>query len=138
MLEKILEDHALWFRTQGREGERAVLHGVDLAHAVLKRATLVEADMTGASFDHADLSEADCRGANFFDSSFKSACLAGANCDEVDMTFADLTEADLTGTRLRGAYLQGADLSHSRGLKREQIADAFIDEMTQLPDFSSP
>ena len=49
MIEKILEDHALWFDSQGDRGERAILRGVDLSHAVLKKVTLVEADLMAPS-----------------------------------------------------------------------------------------
>jgi hypothetical protein len=45
-LEKILEDHALWYRTGGAEGIRLDLSGAKLSEADLSGADLFGADMT--------------------------------------------------------------------------------------------
>jgi uncharacterized protein YjbI with pentapeptide repeats len=114
MLEKMLEDHALWFRTKGKEGDRAILNGVDLSLAVLKDACLL-------------------RGANLQDAILAGAQLQNANFEEADLMMADFKGTQLKGTRLAGAYLHGADLSEAVGLTAEQLKEVYSDENTQLP-----
>jgi uncharacterized protein YjbI with pentapeptide repeats len=133
MLEKILEDHALWFRTKGKEGDRAILNGVDLSFAVLKDVCLVEAELMGARLNDADLRGADLRGVNLQDAILAGAQLQGANFEEADLMMSDFKGAQLKGTRLAGAYLHGADLSEAVGLTAEQLKEIYSDENTQLP-----
>ncbi len=133
MLEKILEDHALWFRTKGKEGDRAILKGVDLSLAVLKDACLVEAELMGARLNDADLHGTDLRGANLQDAILVGAQLQNANLEEADLMMTDLTGAQLQGTRLDGAYLHGADLRGAVGLTAEQLKEVYSDENTQFP-----
>ena len=54
-LNKILDKHKLWLRTNGEEGERANLTEANLTGADLTRADLTGADLTGADLKWANL-----------------------------------------------------------------------------------
>ena len=51
-LDKILDNHKLWLRTNGEEGERANLKGANLYRATLEDATLEDANLEGANLDY--------------------------------------------------------------------------------------
>ena len=70
-LDKILENHKLWLKTNGEEGERADLRSADLSSANLSSADLRYADLSSANLSSADLSSANLR----------SADLSSANLD---------------------------------------------------------
>jgi uncharacterized protein YjbI with pentapeptide repeats len=125
------------------------LSQVMLADAELARANLQEASLAQAYLGEADLSEADLRGAYLMGASLQGATLQGASLQGANLQGADLRAADLQGANLHGANLlgahvqganftgadlQGADLTYTIGLTREQLALAYIDENTQLPD----
>ena len=95
-LNKILEQHLAWVRSEGNKGARAYLKGAILKDANLKDANLSDADLRGA-----DLSDANLSGAN----------LSGANLKGVDLRYADLRDAMLRGANLKDAILKYADLS---------------------------
>ncbi len=50
-LDKILDNHKLWLKTNGAEGERADLRGADLRYADLRDADLRDADLRYADLD---------------------------------------------------------------------------------------
>ena len=77
-LDKILDNHKLWLRTNGKQGEKANLRGADLSEADLRGADLSGADLSGADLRGADLSEADLRGAD----------LSGADLDYSSLPLA--------------------------------------------------
>ena len=54
-LNKILENHKLWLKTNGEEGERANLSSADLSSADLRYANLSSADLRYADLRYADL-----------------------------------------------------------------------------------
>ena len=58
-LNKILENHKLWLKTNGEQGERADLSYADLRYADLSYADLRYADLSYADLRYADLSYAD-------------------------------------------------------------------------------
>ena len=94
-LNKILEQHLAWVRSEGNRGARAYLKG-----AILKDANLKDAYLKGADFRGADLSDANLSGAD----------LRGADLKGVDLRYADLRGANLRGANLKDAILRGADL----------------------------
>ena len=63
-LNKILDNHKLWLKTNGAEGERADLRYADLRSADLRYANLRYADLRYADLRSADLRSADLRYAN--------------------------------------------------------------------------
>ena len=58
-LDKILEQHKLWLKTGGAEGERANLRSANLRSADLSSANLRSADLRSADLRSADLRSAD-------------------------------------------------------------------------------
>ena len=63
-LNHILNQHKLWLESNGNQGKRADLSGVNLSGAYLTRANLAGANLSGADLRSADLSGADLSGAN--------------------------------------------------------------------------
>ena len=87
-LNKILDKHKKWLRTNGKEGQKA-----NLRHANLRHANLCSADLRHANLRHANLSS--------------------ANLSYADLSYADLSSADLSSADLRSANLSSADLDYS-------------------------
>ena len=100
-LNKILESHKRWLRSEG--GECANLHGADL-----RSARLLWADLTGANLTEANLRQADLRRANLC-----RADLIGADLTEAKLIGADLRRANLCRANLIGADLREADLRYA-------------------------
>ena len=92
-LNKILDNHKLWLKTNGEQGERADLRSADLRSADLRSANLSSADLRSADLRSADLRSADLSSA--------------------DLRSADLRSADLRSADLRSADLRSADLDYS-------------------------
>ena len=92
-LKEILDQHQLWYKTNGVQGKRANLTGADLTGADLTGADLRGADLRAANLTRADLTRADLRGADL-----RAANLWGAN----------LWGANLTGANLEYVYLKDA------------------------------
>lgn len=88
-LNKILELHKRWLRSEG--GECANLHGADL-----RSARLLWADLTGANLTEADLRQADLRRANLCRANLCRADLIGANLIGADLRRANLRYANFT------------------------------------------
>ncbi len=97
-LDKILDNHKLWLKTNGERGQRANLSSANLSSADLRSADLRYADLRSADLSSADLSSADLRSADL-----RSA----------DLRYADLRSADLRSADLRSADLRYADLDYS-------------------------
>ena len=79
-LDKILNNHKLWLRTNGEQGERANLRYANLRSANLRYANLRSANLRYANLRSADLSYANLR----------SADLSYANLRSADLSYADL------------------------------------------------
>ncbi len=117
----------------------ARLQGATLRGAWLKKAFLNYADLSGANVEQARMQTASCYHVNF-----SKATLAWAVLEDTTLTNSDFTEAnlsnarfdgaDLAGAKLDQADLSGADLRGARNLKADQLANAFGDERTLLPD----
>ena len=98
-LNKILESHKRWLRSEG--GECANLREADL-----RSARLLWADLTGANLTEADLRQADLRRAN----------LCRANLCRADLCLSNLCRANLIGANLREADLRYANFTEASGL----------------------
>ena len=103
ILDKILEEHKLWLKTDGQEGKRA-----NLSYADLSSANLSSANLRSANLRYADLSYADLRYADLSYADLRSADLSYAN-----LSYADLSSANLSSANLRSADLRYADLSYA-------------------------
>ena len=73
-LDKIIENHKLWLKTHGREGEKADLSSADLSSANLRYANLRYADLSSADLSSANLRSADLSSANLDFSAFPLWC----------------------------------------------------------------
>ena len=104
-LDKILDNHKLWLRTNGEEGERANLEGANLKEVNLYMANLKEANLKEVNLEEANLNGANLKGANLY-----RANLEEANLEEANLNGANLEEANLNGANLKGANLKGANL----------------------------
>ena len=58
-LNKILDEHKLWLKTNGKEGKKADLRSANLSSANLRSANLRSADLRYADLRYADLRYAD-------------------------------------------------------------------------------
>ena len=112
-LDKILDNHKLWLKTNGEEGERADLRSADLSSADLSSANLRYADLSYADLRSADLSSADLRYADLRSADLRSADLRYADLSYADLSSANLSYADLSSANLRYANLSYADLSYA-------------------------
>ena len=119
-LNKILEAHAKWVESGGKEGERA-----DLSRTNLTAKNLEGNDCSGAIFTGADLRDSVIKKAKFIDADFRGANLSGkkTELDGIDLLRADLREADL----------QDSDLSTVTGLLLSKLAGANVSN-SKLPE----
>lgn len=154
----VIEEHAMWLQSKGKEGTKAVFAGADLSGI-----NLVDVNLANANLRESNLADSDCRGAVFQGSDMRHANLSGAHVGEADMAVAIMRHADmqlaqlqganlrgtdLSGVNLKGASLSNADLSGATllstdfretdlsgaiGLTQVQISRAVIDSSTQLP-----
>ena len=114
-LKEILDQHRLWIKSNGMQGERANLRG----------ANLTGANLLGANLGGANLTDADLTGA-----SLSGASLIVANLTRANLTRANLTRANLTCANIENANLQGANLEAAI------LTDANLTGAKDLPDIS--
>ena len=119
-INQIIEQHALWLDTDGKEGSRADLtranlYGVNLAHVNLTRANLYCANLTCADLYGANLDSINLNGANLNGANLYGANLYGANLNGANLYGANLYGANLYGANLDGAKLEGANLDSASG-----------------------
>jgi hypothetical protein len=123
-LSLILDQHLLWYQTNGVQGKRANLWGANLRRANLSGAYLRGAILTGANLHGADLHGAYLTDANLEGADLHGAALSGAN----------LTRADLTGAKdlpdiswiIPGCLVQLNQISCSFYLAKEDKYDNFV------------
>ena len=94
-LDKILDEHKEWLRTNGEKGKRADLRYADLSSADLSSADLSSADLSSADLSSADLSSANLSFANLSSANLRFANLSSANLRSANLRYADLRYADL-------------------------------------------
>lgn len=80
-LNKILDDHKLWLKTNRAEGKKANLRYADLSSANLSSADLHSADLRYANLSAADLRYADLSSADLSSANLRYADLCYANLD---------------------------------------------------------
>ena len=97
-LNKILDDHKLWLKTNGEKGARANLRYANLSYAELSSANLSYAELSSANLSYANLRYADLR---------------YANLSYADLRYANLSYAELSSANLSYANLRYADLDYS-------------------------
>ena len=72
-LKAILKDHKLWIQSDGKQGKRASLQGVNLQGANLHGANLYGANLTGADLEDASLYGANLQGVNLRGANLRGA-----------------------------------------------------------------
>jgi hypothetical protein len=102
-LNRILQAHALWLESKGREGQQANLSKADLSWAHLYKAHLYKANLSEAQLHDANLSGTVLEWANL-----SGAYLYHANLSGAILIFANLSGAYLSGANLAYANLSGA------------------------------
>jgi uncharacterized protein YjbI with pentapeptide repeats len=149
---EVLESHALWLRSNGRDGARAnlrgmnlegaegghgevlvgrvVLAGVDLRQADLRETKLRSIDWTGANLEDVRFDRSNLRWGVLANADLGHANFTGANLQSADLKGADLDQVNFTATDLTGADLTGA-----RCVTAMQLAPAIVDDQTKLPAF---
>ncbi len=126
--------------------ERARLGGTlfdsssNLGGAYLQGARLWEARLRGAHLAWARLEQSKLWGADLGKANLENAWLDGAELQAYEshppakLDGAKLMRASFKGAVLDGVDLRGADLTGAKGLTREQLQSAIVDETTVLPD----
>ncbi len=98
-------------------------------------ANLQDANLEGANLEGVDFQAVNLWGANLKRANLQKADLQEANLKVSDLQGANLNKANLQGADLWKADLRGATFVGSRGLTREQMADAIVDGATKLPEY---
>ena len=80
-LNKIIDNHKLWLKTNGEQGERADLRNANLRNANLSNANLSNANLSNANLSNANLSNANLRNANLRNANLSYADLINAVLD---------------------------------------------------------
>jgi len=139
---------------------RLNLRGVDLRGADFHEAHLERADFHEAHLEHAYFHEAHLEGADFREAHLEEAYFVAAYLEEALFHFAYLKKAIFHHAHLRGASfgeahvegasfvgadlgrnvfvnadLRGADFGEATGLRHNQLALAFTDDSTTLPNY---
>lgn len=141
----ILEEHRLWLKSEGKEGNQANLRSadltranfskIDLSHADLHEARLREANLRDANLSHADMYGVNLRWADLTNADLShaflivNAKLSNANLDHVNLSYAKLSYADLSESNLSNAKLNHAKLSHAN-LSKAILKDADLCEVS--------
>jgi uncharacterized protein YjbI with pentapeptide repeats len=148
----VLQQHELWLRTNGTQGAKADLHGmnleaaegqtgevlvgrlvltgVDLRQADFRGSKLRNVDFTGANLEDARFDQANLRWAVMENAALRRTSFAGANLQSANLKGANLNQVNFTA-----ADLSGADLTGAQCLSKTQLAVAVIDNDTNLPAF---
>jgi hypothetical protein len=139
--ERILDLSRIWLANGvllSADLEKVMLIGANLKKSFLISANLRGAVISRANLEGAYLNDANLEGAFLTLSNLQGADLEGANLRRADLEGANLARANLKranlgGASLKGTRLQGAHLTRVIALTREQLAQALVDQETQLP-----
>ena len=107
-LNKILNKHKKWLRTNGKVGFVANFRCINLRYV-----DLCYTDLRYADLSYADLSYADLRYADLCYADLSHADLSRADLRHADLSYANLRSTDLLYADLRHADLRSADLDYS-------------------------
>ena len=133
MTQRILDAHARWVLSNGKQGARCNLRlaeltdidlrGSNLFGAVFAGADLSNSDLAGVIAEKSVLSGIDLRDSNLSNAYLRASDLSEANLEGTSLLnaqledayalSADFSYADLTGTKSSGAYLYGTNLTNA-------------------------
>ena len=112
-LAAVLGEHSKWVKSEGEEGERAILKEANLQRANLSGAELHAAILMGAKLQGAECTKAKLQRANLSGANLQRAILVNANLQDAYLDTADFQQADLREANLQRANLTGADLQEA-------------------------
>jgi uncharacterized protein YjbI with pentapeptide repeats len=122
-LDRLVEDHALWLQSDGREGRKFDMPAANLIYGGFLAADLRQANLAGACLFNANLRECDLTEANLTQANLEGASmvnvnlsranLRGANLDKVVIPGVNFEDADLTDAHLRSSNLLSAIIYHT-------------------------
>lgn len=134
---EIIEAHALWVKSNKREGKRCDLHkhnlrkldfsGLNLTEASFTGADLTEAKFVGAQLCGAHLADAVLRGANLCGANLVKAVLSGSDGQDSMFVQATLDNADLRRGIFARANFEQA-LIRDANLERASLENANLRE----------
>ncbi len=116
---EVLDQHRQWVDSDGKEGERGDLSGVNFSGR----------DLTGVNLQGAQLNKTILRGADL-----SMANLRGASLVEADLREANLLGAEFSGANLMGANLYGAEGLWAGRLGGTNLFDATLPEAVAAHD----
>jgi uncharacterized protein YjbI with pentapeptide repeats len=114
--------------------QQASLDGANARGAVLSQADLRLSNLSNADLSDANLLSADLSFAQLVETDLSDSTLVGAMLDTANAFGADFTHADFAGASLDATVLSGADLTGAEHLTPDQLATAFVDDTTTLPE----
>ena len=103
-LNKVLNDHHQWLRTDGKEGKKADLSYADLRREKIEYADLSFANLEGANLELAEIDYTNFGSANFTDASLHSASIIGCR----------FPDANLINTFVSDTYFNLCSLERAR------------------------
>ncbi|MDB5158536.1 MAG: Pentapeptide repeat family protein [Mucilaginibacter sp.] len=130
--------------------ENARLPYAKMVKSVFTESTFINANLSyvsgmEADFSKTNLSNSILSQSNFYGGSFKQSIMKGSiiknsnlqlvNFSEANLINCDLNGSDLSDANLYGAILYGADLSTVKGITKDQIKVARINNSTKLPAY---
>jgi uncharacterized protein YjbI with pentapeptide repeats len=129
-LKQILEEHAKWLESNGKEGEKANLEKINLENFNLIKVNLQKADLSGANLVNANLQNAKLYDANMqkaflFDANLHKAKLSRANLQMTFISRANMQEAILAGSNLKNAHLEDTNLQKAL-LESANLQEAYL------------
>ena len=100
-------------------------------HCIFYKSTIAASDFENANLKFCNFVETVIRGnVNFRNANLHSAVFENSEFKPEAFGYPDFTDSDISM-----ANLYGADLTHCKGLTKEQIESARIDKNTKLPDY---
>jgi len=109
------------------------LQGTDFSRAHCVRANFVKANLSGASFVDVNAFAATFEGSTLSGVAFRKANLEGAVFRDAIFATHRARPNDFSDANLCNADLRGCNLSDAVGLTADQLAQAIIDDRTQVP-----
>lgn len=136
-LQKILDEHGRWLKSNGMTGKQANLEFAHLEGAKLKLANLKRAKLLLVNLQKADLTLANLQEAGLGGAKLQEADLQGANLQGANLYTANLQKADLRGAGLQGAFLLEAELKGAC-LREASLKGSFLDKVKSFPMLYEP
>lgn len=112
-LDEVVELHAQWLQSGGKNGRQANLENADLRQADLRNADLSYATLAGANLERAELAGANLRNADLRRINIGYANLAGVDLGSANLQQAVAMGCDLTGANLTNSIMLDVRCDHS-------------------------